>query len=188
MRQRLAEISTYMDSTREALLDTVGDAGSAFASVRPTPDSWSVAQILAHLALVEAGIARLVSSSVQWARANGIGAETADDSILDCLDQFAIVTPAQKRKAPAVVDVGEEANIDDALKSLQTSRQIMHQALADADGLDLGSVVRPHPGLGDLNLYQWVLFVAQHEERHRRQIEQTLRDVSSRAAECAPIV
>jgi hypothetical protein len=37
-------------------------------------------------------------------------------------------------------------------------------------------------------MYQWALFVAQHEERHRRQMERTLADVTERAAECAPIV
>jgi hypothetical protein len=54
--------------------------------------------------------------------------------------------------------------------------------------VDLSAIKRPHPVLHDLDMYQWALFVAQHEERHRRQMERTLAQVTELAAECAPIV
>lgn len=188
MRKRLAEVVTCLDANRDALMATVANAGGAFASVRPRNDAWSVAEILTHLAIVEAGVARLVSSSVRWALSNDVAAEVSDESVLGSLDAFSIANPTRKIKAPAIVAVGADANMSDAMKSLENSRAALRQALVAGDGLDLASVTRPHPLLGELNLYQWALFVAQHEERHRKQIEQTLRDVTERAAECAPIV
>ncbi len=188
MQKRLAEVVTCMEDSRKALMATVADAGGAFAAVKPAADAWSVAEILAHLANVEAGVAKLVSGSVRWARNNGIPPELSDESVLDCLDEFHVAVPNRKMKAPSMVDVGPGANMRDALQSLETSRAAIRLALADADGLDLTAVKRPHPLLGELNLYQWALLVAHHEERHRKQIEQTLRDVTERAAQCAPIV
>lgn len=167
---------------------TVAGAGGAFAAVRPRDDTWSVAEILTHLALVEATVARVVASSVRWARNNGIAAEASDDSMLASLDAFGIPDPSRKMKAPEMVDIGADSDMSEALDSLASSRVALRQALTDGDGLDLTAVVRPHPLLGELNMYQWALLVAQHEERHRKQIEQTLREVTEKAAECAPIV
>ncbi len=188
MRKRLTEVVTVMDETRAALMATVAGASGAFATMRPREDAWSVAEIVTHLALVEAEVARLMSSSVRWARKSGVAAEASDESILACLDEFQIASRTRKMKAPGMVDVRAGADMAEAVKSLGSSRADLRQAIAAGDGLDLQSVTRPHPLLGNLNLYQWLMLVAQHEERHRQQIEQTLRDVTGRAAECAPIV
>ena len=82
----------------------------------------------------------------------------------------------------------EGKSIDESLAALTASRAKMKEALLSGDGLDLCEVKRPHPVAGEINLYQWALFVAQHEERHRRQIEKTLDEVTELAAESAPIV
>ena len=54
--------------------------------------------------------------------------------------------------------------------------------------MDLSAVKRPHRILGDLNLYEWGLFIAQHEERHTRQIADTIETVCADAVQTAPIV
>ena len=81
-----------------------------------------------------------------------------------------------------------EKTIDDSLASLLMSRERLRDVLTENCDVDLASIKRPHPLLRDLDMYQWALFVAQHEERHRRQIERTLAEATERAAECAPIV
>ena len=57
-----------------------------------------------------------------------------------------------------------------AWAALERSRAELRAALIDGDGLALGERVQPHPFIGPLNLYQWVLFVGAHEARHARQI------------------
>ena len=47
---------------------------------------------------------------------------------------------------------------------------MLRSAIADADGLALGLIMHPHPVVGDINLYEWILFVGLHEQRHVRQI------------------
>lgn len=143
---------------------------------------------MAHLVIVEAGVSRLIAKSVEWAKSNGIGNETADDSILSSLDRYALADGTFKLQAPSTVAPPEGKPIEESLAALTESRVKLKAALMAGDGLDLCQVKRPHPVMGDIDLYQWALFVAQHEERHRRQIEKTLGDVTELAAESAPIV
>jgi hypothetical protein len=78
--------------------------------------------------------------------------------------------------------------VEESLTSLAQSRKELRSILIDNCDVDLSAIKRPHPLLRELDMYQWALFVAQHEVRHRRQMERTLAEVTERAAECAPIV
>ena len=47
-----------------------------------------------------------------------------------------------------------------------------------ANGLAIGEIKHTHAILGELDLYQWLIFLGQHERRHTRQIERTLKSLS----------
>lgn len=188
MQQRLSELLSYMDATRGKLLATVREINPTFAGVRPRGDTWSVEENVAHLAIVEERISRLVADAVEWAKENAVGPTTSDESVMSSLDQHSVVEPPVKRQAPKGVTPPEGRPIDDSLASLASSRTRLREALIAGDAFDMSSVKRPHSSFGELDLFQWALFVAQHEERHRRQIERTMDEVTEIAAECAPIV
>lgn len=59
---------------------------------------------------------------------------------------------------------------------------MLRAALAEADGLALGTITHVHPVLGEIDLYQWILFVGQHEERHIGQIVEVVSAASASAA------
>ena len=187
MQQRVAELMAYLEETRARLVQTASAINPVFAVMKPRDNVWSAAQNMAHLAIVENGVAALVAKSVAWAKANGIGPETSDKSMMASLDEFGIVDARFTRESPSGVSP-DERPIADSVSSLAASRLRLKEALLDGDGLDLTRVTRSHPAMGDIDLYQWVLFVGQHEERHRRQIERTLDEITELAAECAPIV
>lgn len=188
MQQRLAELLSYMDSTRERLLATVRDLNPSFAGVRSHGDTWSAEETLAHLALVEERIARLVEEGVEWAKANDVGPEKSDESVLSSLDPFSLTEVTEKRKAPAPITPPEGKSVDDSISSLVAWRARLKAALLRGQGFDLDEVRKPHPLTGSMNMHQWALFAAQHEERHRKQIERTMNEVTELAAESAPIV
>ena len=48
---------------------------------------------------------------------------------------------------------------------------------AAATEADLRSHFSPHPFLGDLDCYQWLLFMGLHCERHVRQMEEVKADM-----------
>ncbi|HUQ47688.1 MAG TPA: DinB family protein [Gemmatimonadaceae bacterium] len=188
MQQRLAELLSYLDSTREQLLATVSNVNPSFAGVRPRGESWSAADNLAHLALVEERIARLVEEGVEWAKANGVGPETSDESIMSSLDRFSLTDAVKKRTAPPMITPEEGKTVEESVEALLGWRARLKAALLASQGLDLTQVTKPHPVAGAMSMYQWGLFVAQHEERHRRQIERTMDEVTELCAESAPIV
>ncbi len=187
MQPRVAQLVSYLDVTRDRLLNTVTPLTPVVAAMKVRADTWSAEENVAHLAIVEDRVAALVSKSVAWAKANGIGPATSDASFMSSLDKFGVTDAKFKLEAPSTV-APDARPIADSLAALASSRARLKDALIDGDALDLAQVKRTHQAMGDLDLYQWALFVAQHEERHRRQIEKTLGDAMELAAECAPIV
>ncbi len=188
MQQRLAELLVYMDETRDRLVAEVSSINPAFAAMKPRADCWSVEENVAHLAMVEPGVARLVCHGIEWGRSNGVGAPTSDDSVLGSLDRYALTEVVRKMDAPSSVAPPTDKRVAESLATLAASRVRLREALVAADQLDLVQVKRPHRILGEIDLYQWALFVAQHEERHRKQIARTIAELTELAAESAPIV
>ena len=188
MRKRVTELLNCLDATRTRLLATVRGVNPAVAEIQPADGAWSAAQIVAHLAIVEASVVRLVERSVAWARENGVGPESPDDSVLGNLESSTFATSRQKIQAPEAMAPPTDAKMEIVLKSLETSRVALRKALVEGDGLDLSAVKRPHRILGELNVYEWVLFVAHHEQRHTRQIDETIKAVCADAVQTVPIV
>ena len=57
------------------------------------------------------------------------------------------------------------------LDGLSGSRSALLAEVARAAAHDLSRLTFPHPVLGRLDMYQWLLYTAQHELRHLHQIE-----------------
>ena len=188
MQKRLAEIVDYVEVSRAGLLETAKRVHPSFAEIRPRTGAWSVAEILMHLAMVEGWVARLISRSVTLGKEQGVGSETSEESLLSSLDRFSITEPVVPVLTSERAIPPRDSSIGEAFASLEASRRELREALRDADGMALSALTRPHPILGDINMYQWVLFVGQHDRRHTRQIERALRDLREGAAESAPIL
>ena len=186
MQKRLAEVISYVEASRVRLLESVAHVHPSFAEIRPRDGTWSVAEILTHLALVDAGVAKLVARSVLWGKEHGVGPEMSDESVLSSIDEFAIIE-RPKFTAPDRLIPPHDSRMEEALRLLEDSRRALIDALLEGDGMDLSAIKRPHPVFGELNLYQWALFIGKHEERHTGQIHHTLRDLQECAAESAPM-
>ena len=185
---KLAELLTYMDSTRAALVALACDMNSTFARIRPRNGVWSAADNLAHLALVEQFVVDMIGKSIGKARAEGIGPDASDESFIASLDRWRVPEPLMKVIAPARITPDNSKSVEESLSSLEESRKQLRAVLIDNSDIDLSAIKRAHPLLKELDMYQWALFVAQHEERHRKQMERSIAEVTERAAECAPIV
>ena len=170
MNPRVAELVDYIVRQRSVLLAAVFAVPEAQRDLLVTPDAWSVAGVLEHLHRVESGIVRLIVRSVERARAAGVGAESEVSSLLGSLDSFGLIQRDRHMEAPGPVLPRGEYNASQALTALAASRTALLAAVGEGDGLALSEITYPHPLLGVLNLYQWVLFVGQHEARHAAQI------------------
>lgn len=178
MHPRLAELVDYITAQRSTLLAAVSAVPEHLREQQVSPDAWSAAQNLEHLHRVEKGIARLLGRTLEHALAAGVPRETEGASVLSSLDALRLTDRGLRIDAPGPVQPRGVYTAAQSLRALTQSREDLLEALAPGDGLALGKIVRPHPLLGSLNLYQWVLFVGQHEGRHAAQIQDLARDLA----------
>jgi hypothetical protein len=174
MHPRVAEAIDYIEAKRADVIASFAGVGLDRLKVRPRPNEWSAAEVIDHLRIVEGGIARMFAKRIAQARDGGLRAEDSTESILGSLDYIGETLDHGKIEAPVAVTPPLEVDIDAAITGLTVTRKTLLDALANGDGLALGDIKHTHPILGELDLYQWLLFVGRHEARHSRQIRRVL--------------
>jgi hypothetical protein len=179
MHPRLEELLQYAEAERAVLLAAVDTVPESARERRPSPDTWSVAEVLEHLHRVEQGIARLIGRQIERSRATGLSQETETGSLLHSLDHLGVVQRGNTLPAPEFVQPQGVLTAAAAITALEQSRRTLRDALASGDGLALGFISVPHVFLGPLTLYQWVLFLGQHECRHAMQIRDIGRQLEA---------
>jgi hypothetical protein len=177
MHARLAETMGYVEEKRRELLQSFEGVPGDRLCRRAAPDRWSVAEILEHLRMVESGIARLITKRVSQAREAGLGEEKSTVSVMPSFDPYSTMLEKAVLQAPVTVVPRANVDISEALDGLESSREALRAAVVSANGLSLGEVKHTHAILGELDLYQWLIFVGQHEGRHKKQIERTLNSI-----------
>ncbi len=174
MHARLAEIMDYVERKREELLQSFAGLPPEPMRRRVSEEEWSVAEIIDHLRLVETSVARVISKRGAEGRARGVGEERSTDSVLSSVDHLAIEAGNNVLDAPSIVRPRSNVDAADAIAGLEQSRKALREAAASVSGLALGEIKQVHRAFGELDLYQWLVFLGQHEGRHTRQIQRTL--------------
>jgi len=171
MHPRTRELLDFLDRQR-AVLRAAFDAVPADARGRePAPGRWSPNAIVEHLAIVDGGIAKVLSKKIAEGRAAGLGPETSADPILPAIDVASLIDRSTRFTAPERVrPAGLDA--DAAWAALEQATVALHASVLEGDGLALDAITHPHPRLGPLSLYHWIAFVGAHEARHAAQIRE----------------
>jgi hypothetical protein len=177
MHARLAETMDYVEDKRKELLRSFEGVPPDRLTRQAPAGGWSVAEILDHLRIVESGVARLIAKRAGRAREAGLGEEKSTESVLPSFDQHRAKLDAMKMQSPETVKPRANVDLREALEGLETSRGSLRAAVVAANGLSLGEIKHTHPFLGELDLYQWLIFIGQHELRHKKQIERTLNSI-----------
>lgn len=185
MHPRVQETLEYLDAQRAALRDAVELVPAAQRQRQPGPDRWSVAQVLQHLMLIETGIGKLVAKLVNKAKADGLGPEIETSSILNTNEAAKIGDRTTRVTAPEFVRPQSGVDAVSAWSALEQTREILRAAVIAGDGLALSQLIYPHPVLGPINLYQWILFVGSHEARHTTQIREIADELNASSTEAA---
>lgn len=170
MNPRLEEIVKDIEAARSELITMVSDLDESATGARAAPEQWSIGEIMHHLVLMENLVTTLLEKQIPRAKERGIGADTSTESLVHSLDRFSIETAADKLTAPQSVVPAQGLTRGELLSLLSASRARLKRAISEADGIDLGQMHFPHPVLGRLDMYQWILFVGKHERRHLAQI------------------
>jgi uncharacterized damage-inducible protein DinB len=176
---RLQEIIHHLDTHRAALKTAVDDTPPSLRTKRPGPDRWSVAEILEHLAIVEASIGNTIAGKLAAARAAGLGQDIETTPVVPTVDMARLLDRNTRLVAGTAAEPTGTRDDKTSWTTLVTLRDGLKATLREADGLALGDLTWSHPRLGTMNGYQWLLFLGAHEGRHAAQIEEVMRHITA---------
>jgi len=166
MNAHTEKLLDHLAKSRNILHTAVDAVPSELRDQRPRPDSWSVAEILEHLNIVDTRFTAL------W-RMKSAGTPALNGRVPEItFDPERVRDRTKKAEATGPIRPTGAVEAATARTTLEVTRQHLKDAIAEADARDLSRVLHPHPLFGELNLYQWVLFLASHEERHAAQIRE----------------
>jgi hypothetical protein len=162
----------HLIATRDRLRKLCTSLSADHAQGKLSPESWSIAEILEHLALTERrsliGIKRALSQP-----------ESDAETIAQTADKLLIITnrvPIRAGRIPAPESLLPSGSLGIWPGPLEAFELARANTLALAETVDstFDHRVMAHPALGPLTLRQWFSFTAAHSERHCLQIEERL--------------
>lgn len=165
-----------MDRVHEKLMAAVSPLDERVFAQPPAAGSWSVAQIIQHLALVEDRVIK------------DLGKEVARPprkvSFVKRLVPTSIVSLRLVRvKAPQAVN--PETNAAPAkvaaLANYNRARNDLKSLCATHGNARFRQIVFKHPFLGEIDGVATVSFVSYHEQRHYKQIREVLKQLKTAA-------
>lgn len=165
------EIYALISQARERLEHSVSGLTTAQQRFKTSPNAWSVAEVIEHLALIEERLSGMIAMLVKRAA----GAQHVHGVVFEpvSLDRFGgLVT--ERIEAPPMMRPSGAISIADSLAKLRGSRAVLAELRPQVETHDLSAAVFPHPLFGALNAYEWLLFIGLHEGRHRKQIEKII--------------
>ena len=155
--------------SRERLVLTTAGLFVVQLNFHAAEDRWSIADCIEHITVVENNVLGNIQKILQSAP------EPARQAEVQGKDQVILEkVPARERrvKGPAeVMPKGRWPNSDELLRQFELARE-RSVRFCGVTQADLRSHFFPHPILGLLDCYQWLLFLGTHCERHVRQIEE----------------
>ena len=135
---------------------------------KPTPESWSIAECVEHLALSEDMFLQMLQKSL----ASPADPSKAPEQRLNDADVYDLITDRQQKvkTSEPLEPTHKWESTKATMKSLKDSRKETNKFIQKTDQ-DLRSYYYEMP-FGSLDAYQMLLFGAGHQSRHNAQIQE----------------
>jgi hypothetical protein len=168
------QIQRLLTQGREFLCQTVAGLTAEQRAFKPAADRWSIADCIEHSVVVESMVLQNVMKTVEAPPS----AEKPDTHGKDQL----ILEEVPKRTTriqgpPVLMPAGRWPDCDEAIREFEATRA-RTLGFAASTQADLRAYSFPHPVLGPLDCYQWLLAIATHCERHVHQMEEIKADAA----------
>lgn len=164
---------SYLHATRKQFLDIVQTVSDKQFKFKPGPDRWSIAEVAEHLTLAE--------DTIFGAAQRTLGAPkvtVAPDEYKKRDELIMKMVPDRSRKAQAPEQIrptGKFATREALLAGFKSRRDRTIEFVKTTKA-DVRSHTSPHPVLGPIDVYEWVLFIAAHSDRHIQQMREVMAD------------
>jgi hypothetical protein len=159
-RQRLL---AHLEMTESWLASELGGLSQAQLTFRMTPESWSIADVVEHLAIAEPQYWQRVQDSMKQP-ATTEKLEATDAGIL----WYGIDRTNRQKTGEARVPHGTFRTAAEALASFRKLRATMRDyATSTNDDLRSRKLLE-----GNMDVYQWFLMISTHAQRHILQVRE----------------
>lgn len=162
----------YLESTKRSVLEATKGLSQGQWNFKPSPDRWSVAQVMEHIAASEDFVRdNLIKEKVMVSPAGQLGRDVKN------IDEAVVaMVPDRTHKAQApepLVPSNRFGSPDGSVRHFVESRAATEQFLKNASRLRDHVMDGP---VGKMDGYEFVLFIAAHCERHTKQINEVKAD------------
>jgi uncharacterized damage-inducible protein DinB len=167
--------------SRERLLRMAHSLSREQLHFRPAPGRWTVAECLEHIVTVETRLLDRIQTTLEK------GPDSSRRSALEGQDAALVartVGRVQRFAAPEILVPTGRVPDEQLLHEFEAARQRSCDFAASTQA-DLRGHFFQHPIFGDLDLYQWLLMIAAHCDRHRVQSEEVIASEGFPAAKKA---
>jgi DinB superfamily len=163
---RLASILEKLARAQRRLLHTADSVPAIVWRRPPERGGWCAAELIAHLIMVERSVVGKADRVVQKA--------PKQFSVLKRFHLPLALVEARfiRRKTPMPPDPALVQEKEAMLAELRDVRERTLAFLEETKGRDLSKHRWPHAFLGALNVYEWFQFIASHEVRHEKQMQE----------------
>lgn len=158
-RQR---VLAHLEMTEAWLLSEIDGLSDAQLAFRMTPDSWSIKDVVEHLAIAEPQYWQQLQESLQ--QPLGFKSDTTDATIL----WYGIDRTNRQTTGEARVPKGQFASAREALAAVRKLRVTMTEFARDTQEDLRGRELKG----GTMDVYQWLLMISTHSQRHLLQIRE----------------
>jgi hypothetical protein len=156
------------------LLQSIAGLSEKQGRFKPAPDRWSVAEVSEHIAVSESTIFGMVQSKVMTSPADP--SKRAEVAGKDEIILTKVPDRSHKAQAPEILKpTNRWATREELTKAFEDNRKATMDYVRTTND-DLRDHFGPHPLLGPLDGYQWILLISAHSERHTKQIEEVKAD------------
>ena len=164
-RQRLV---AHLEMTERWLSSEVDGLSPAQLTFRASPNSWSIKDVVEHLAIAEPQYWQQVQASLKSPITAGYKPETTDAAIL----WYGVDRTQRTQTGEARVPDGRFKTAADALASFTALRATMLTLARESQDDFRGRKLID----GNMDVYQWFLMISTHAQRHILQIQEVKAD------------
>jgi hypothetical protein len=165
-----ARVVSYLRETKALVMGDTAALTPEQWRFKPTPASWSAAQCIEHITIIEAGLLETVQAmaAAPEAPADQLALAAGRDELLIRMIR------SRKHKVIAPESVQPASDPADPAEVLARFERTRDRTIAylETTSDPIRTRVHPHYILGPFDGYQWMLFCCSHAERHLRQIRE----------------
>lgn len=161
----------YLADSRDHMMDVLDGLTDEQLDFKPTPESWSIAECVEHLATTENAFGGMIQQTV----AEG-GNPALKDSVKLTDEQLynIIIDRSNKVKTPEPFEPsGQFGSHEETVKAFKEKRNAHIEYVKTTDD-DLRNRFNSNLPFGTVDAYQLIIFAAGHSERHTLQMEEVM--------------